>query len=168
MPVIYPRVSISLLERRIRKSMDRLGRPLSEFSGDLEPLFTALVKEQLAFDLDAEFGKAQGSVHRMVGELKPVVTGVDASLGKTLEATRAALIKELDRLKDRVVRSERRSQEELRDQVLKVRAGLFPGGKLQERAISPLFFLNKYGPDFFLRLLERLPVETGAHVVVEL
>jgi bacillithiol biosynthesis cysteine-adding enzyme BshC len=168
MPVIWPRASVTLVERRVRRSMDRLGRDVPDFSGDVEALFSGLVLEQLDFDLEARFGEATAHLDQAVIGLKETLTEVDPSLDKTVEATRAALIKEMERLRERVVRSERRRQEELRAHVDKVAGALFPGGGFQERVVTPLWFLNKYGPDFFVRLMEQIDVGSGRHQVVDL
>lgn len=168
MPVVFPRASITIVEARIRRSMEKLGRPVPAFEGDVEPLFSELVLEQLGFDLDARFDEAAGHLHRALDLLRDPIATVDPSLGKTVEATRAALVKELERLRERVVRSERRRQDELRAHVDKVAGGLFPGGGLQERVVSPLWYLNKYGPDFFVRLADRLDVKAGRHQIIDL
>jgi bacillithiol biosynthesis cysteine-adding enzyme BshC len=168
MPVIWPRASVTLVERRVRRSMDRLGRGIPDFSGDVEALFSELVLEQLDFDLEARFDEAAGHLDQAVTGLKETLTEVDPSLEKTVEATRAALLKEMERLRERVVRSERRRQEDLRAHVDKVAGALFPGGGFQERVVTPLWFLNKYGPDFFVRLMEQIDVGSGRHQVVDL
>ena len=85
-----------------------------------------------------------------------------------LEAMRASLVKEVDRFKDRVVRAEKRQHDAVRDQVEKARVNLYPGGKLQERTLSPLYFLNKYSPAFAADLKARLSLDTTAHQVLTL
>ncbi len=168
MPVVYPRASVSLVEKRIRRSMEKLGRDVTSFAGNVEALFSELVVEQLDFDLTARFGEATGHLHGAVNLLKKTLADVDPGLVKTAEATRAALVKEVERLQERVIRSERRRQEELRAQVDKVAGALFPSGGFQERTMTPLWFLNKYGPDFLVRLSERLDIGSGMHQVVDI
>jgi len=38
----------------------------------------------------------------------------------------------------------------------------------QERYLSPVYFLNKYGPDFFSGLTDRLDLDTSAHQVLDI
>ena len=93
---------------------------------------------------------------------------VDRTLVRSAESTRAALAKEMASLKDRVVRAEKRQHDEVRAQVEKARVNLFPAGRLQERALNVLYFINKYSPSLVERLLETLSLETDEHQVVSL
>jgi uncharacterized protein YllA (UPF0747 family) len=89
-------------------------------------------------------------------------------LGRTAEATRAAIGKEVDALYGRIIKAEKRNQDTLRSQLEKVRSNLYPDGKLQERVLSVLHVMNKYGPDVPRRLLEVFPDDTTRHLIVEL
>ena len=106
--------------------------------------------------------------HEAVNTLKPQVEKVDRTLVRSAEATRAALLKEFEKLKARVVRAEKHQHEEIGAQIEKAQANLFPAGSLQERALSLLYFINKYGLDLPTRLRHTLDVDTSAHQVVEL
>ena len=78
------------------------------------------------------------------------------------------LIKEMEKLKGRVVRAEKQNHDQLRAQLEKAMVNLYPAGKLQERALSVLYFLNKYGLNFLALLNDQLSLDTAAHQVVEL
>ncbi|NNE70730.1 MAG: bacillithiol biosynthesis cysteine-adding enzyme BshC [Rhodothermales bacterium] len=168
MPAIVPRTSLTLIEPGIRRSLDRLGVPTTAFSGDPDALFSQLARERMEFDVEARFGRTIGEVNKLIAPLTPEVVRVDASLKKSVEATRAALQNEIMRLRDRVLKADRRNRDQLRQQVEKVAEGLFPNGRPQERVISPLYFATKYGPDFFVRLMEDLDTDTRSHLLIDL
>ncbi|HET6567406.1 MAG TPA: bacillithiol biosynthesis BshC, partial [Rhodothermales bacterium] len=134
---------------------------------DFEQLFQQVVVGQMDVDVDALFGTATGALHDTMNGLKQSVQVVDKTLAGSVDATRTALIKELEKLKGRVVKAEKRNQESVRVQLEKASASLFPAGKLQERALTPLYFLNKYGPDFLAHLQQTLSLDTTAHQVVQ-
>lgn len=167
MPLLYPRTSVSLVEPPIAKVLDRYGLPLPALNDELDRLFRRVVLDQMEVDLPAAFQEASTNLHAAINAIKPVVEGVDRSLVRTAEATRASFMKEWSRLQDRVVKAERQQQEVVRNHLAKAQAHLFPSG-LQERAISPIYFLNKYGLDLFARLTELLPLDTTAHTEVRL
>ncbi len=167
MPIIYPRASATLVEPRIRKVLETRGYTVPDLEEDPEKLFHRLVLERTDVDIDGTFAEATRHLHTAVNTLKPVVAQVDRSLVKAAEATRAALMKEVERFKERLVKAEKRHHEQWRDQLQKAHAGLFPGGKLQERTVSPLYFLNKYDLDLFARLQDHLSLDTTAHQVLE-
>ncbi len=168
MPVVFPRASLTLVEGKVQKILERYGLTVADLGGDLEALWQRVALDRSAHDLDGAFGEAASHIHQAVNALKPVVAGVDPTLGKSAEATRAGLQKELDALKDRAVRAEKRNHEVVRDQLGKAAAGLYPTGGLQERTLSALYFLNKYGPDLVARWLGGLSLDTSEHQVLEL
>jgi len=168
MPVIYPRASATLIESKVQRVLERYHLTIADFDQDFERLFKQIVVNQMAVDIEGVFGEAIGQMHETMDKLKAAVESVDKTLGGAADASRAMFVKELEKLKGRVVKAEKRSHEDLRAQLEKAYASLFPAGKLQERVLSPLYFLNKYGPNLVSRLEETLSLDTTAHQVVEL
>jgi uncharacterized protein YllA (UPF0747 family) len=122
----------------------------------------------MAFDVEARFGEVARQIDVLMDGLAPDVISVDGSLDKTVESTRASLHKELERLGDRVLKADRRNQDQVKQQIQKVSEALYPMGKPQERVVNPLYLLSKYGPDFFSRLLETLDTDTRSHLLLDL
>ncbi len=168
MPVVYPRASVTLVEAKVQKVLDRYGLSVADLGADLGALHRRLVLALSEHDVEGTFGEAERQLHAAVNALKPVVAGADPTLGKSTEALRAALLKELAGLKDRVVRAEKRTHDAVRDQLDKAAAGLAPTGALQERILSPLYVLNKYGPGLIARWIDGLDLDTTEHQIVEL
>ena len=168
MPVVAPRPSLTLVERKVEKVLATHGLTAMDLAGNLEALHKRLALEASAADVDAAFKQAAALVDEAIDAAKPAAEAADTSLGKTAEATRAGLQKELAKLKDRVVRAEKRNQEVLRGHLDKAQAGLFPGGKPQERTLGPAYVLNKYGPDLFAHLYDALPDDPAQHRIVVL
>jgi uncharacterized protein YllA (UPF0747 family) len=134
----------------------------------VDPLFQRVVVDAMAVDVESVFEDATRSLHQAINELKPAVEAVDSTLARSAEATRAALMKEMESFKSRVVRAEKNNQEEVRAQIEKAHANLFPGGTLQERVVSVLYFLNKYSPELLAELRAALDIDTTEHQVVTL
>ncbi len=167
MPAIYPRASVTIVEGKVRKVLDEYGLDISDMDEDLESLFQQVLRENLGSDTDSRFGEASKHLHIAINELKPLLKEVDPTLLKSAEATRAALLKEFDRFRQRVLKAEKRSHEQVRSKLDKAQINLFPGGKPQERAISILYFVNKYGPDLVGRLQDVLSLDTTSHQVLD-
>ncbi len=173
MPVVYPRASVTLVEGKVQKVLDRYDLTVGDLGGDLDALHKRLVLDLSEHDVEAAFDAAQQHLHEAINGLKPVASGVDATLGKSAEAARAALQKELAGLKDRVVRAEKRNHEFVREQLDKAHAGLYPTGKLQERVLSALYVVNKYGPGLVTDWIDPsagsgLSLDTTQHQVIAL
>ncbi len=168
MPVVYPRASVTLVESKVQKVLERYDLTVADLGEDLDVLHRRLVLDLSEHEVEGAFGEAAKQLHEAINALKSVAAGVDPTLGKSTEATRAALQKELAGLKDRVVRAEKRNHDVMRDQLEKAIAGLYPTGALQERILSPLYVLNKYGPDLIARWIEGLDLDTTEHQVIAL
>ena len=118
--------------------------------------------------MDADFQSAQKSIGEALARLKPSVLEIDHTLGKVVEATGAGIMNAFAKLRERVVRAERRNQEVLRGHLDKAAIAIFPIGRPQERVVSPLYFANKYGRDIFVRIAERIEIESSEHQVLDL
>ncbi len=168
MPLIYPRASVSLVESKVQSVLDAFDLSVADFTGDVEQLFQTLVVGGMEVDVDAVFGEALAQIHGAINNLKPHVEEVDRTLGKSAEAARATIANEMNDLKQRVVRAEKRQQDELRAKLDKACVNLVPDGSLQERRINVLYFLNKYSPALISDLHAALSTDTSAHQVVNL
>lgn len=167
MPLIHPRASVSLVERKVQKVLDKYDLTVCNFRADLDRLFQEVVVDTMEVDVDALFQEATTQIHQAMNALKSNVETVDRTLGSSAEAARAGIVDELEDLKQKVVRAEKRQQDEVRDQLEKAHVNLRPNGTLQERVINVLYFLNKYSLDLVDELREQLDTDTSAHQVVE-
>lgn len=168
MPIIFPRASVTLVESKVRKVLDKYELEAEDFARGVEPLFKQIVLDAMAFDVDDVFAESARALHGSLNDLKARIESVDPTLGRSAEATRVALVKELEKLKERVVRAEKRNHEEVRDGLEKAAVNLFPEGKLQERVLNVLYVLNKYSPEQIAILRQQLSLDTTAHQVVTL
>ncbi|WP_103027007.1 bacillithiol biosynthesis cysteine-adding enzyme BshC [Salinibacter altiplanensis] len=168
MPLIHPRASVSLVEGKVQKVLDKYDLTVANFQADLAPLFQDVVVEAMEVDVDTLFSEALPQLHQALNALKPKVETVDRTLGASTEATRSAIMDEMESLKQKVVRAEKRQQDEVRAQLRKAHVNLRPNGTLQERIVNVLYYLNKYSPALLDDLRHALQPDTSAHQVVEI
>lgn len=168
MPIVYPRASVTLVEGKVQKVLDRYDLTLGNLEIELDKLFRQYVLDNMDVDVDYLFKEAAIPIHQAINALKPQIESIDPSLGKATEATRAMLMKELDRFKGRVVKAAKRNVDQVRNQFAKAQDNVLPGGKLQERSLSSLYFINKYGLSFFEELIDVLLLDTTAHQTIQL
>lgn len=168
MPVVYPRASVTLLEGRVQRVLDRYGLGLGDLAGDLDALHRRIALGRAEHDVEAAFGEAARALNGVVDALKPIATDTDPTLERSAEALRARLQKDVEALKAKIVRAEKRKHDEVRAQLDAAQASLFPAGSPQERVLSPLYVANRYGLDVAVRLAEGLALDTAEHQVVEL
>ncbi len=161
MPIIYPRASITILESREQRVMRKHGLELLDLLESVEVLLDRILVQ--GSRVDAAFVRAAAELARVAADLSPAVTAVDATLGRTADATRAAWVKELEKLRRRVIRAEKRKHDTLQMQLARSRQAVFPSGKLQERVLPAVYYLSKYGPKFLATLNDNLSLQTARH-----
>jgi bacillithiol biosynthesis cysteine-adding enzyme BshC len=166
MPIIYPRASVTVLEPKIQKVLNQLELSITDFEGSLDEMFHSNVMAAMDIDAEAIFGRASQHLHDAINTVAPAIESVDQSLIKAAEATRSGLLKEWSKLRDRVIKAEKRRHDQTHDKMRRTQTNLFPLGTPQERLISPLYFANKYGLDFVTRLLHEIQLDTSEHQVI--
>lgn len=168
MPVVYPRASVTLVEATVRRVLDRYGLGVPDLDADIEALHRRFALDLSDHDIEAAFADALAQAGGAVDALKPLAVDVDPTLEQSAEATRAALRNALGKLETRVVRAEKRHHALVRERLEKAQSALYPTGKLQERALSALPFLNAHGPAIAAQWLDSLDLDTTDHQVLPL
>ena len=168
MPAIYPRASVTIVEEKVGRLLRDYGLDVAAAGENVNDLFRRVVVGQMDVDLDSEFDAAARHLHSGVNAIKPVATGVDNTMGKAVEAARAAILKEWTKLREKVLKAEKRRHDQDRLRLERLRENLYPDGRLQERNLSLLYFMNKYGPGFLDEFVASISLDTREHQVVEI
>mgnify|MGYP006273739071 CR=1 FL=1 len=169
MPLIVPRASMTLVESKVQKVLDKYDLTVQDVEHQTaEQLFQSVVVDAMAVDVDAAFGQTASRIHQALNDLKPMAETVDATLGRSVEATRAALVNEMNALKQRVVRAEKRQQDEVRSQIEKACVNLMPDRGLQERTLNPTYFFNKYSMSLLDTVRTHIDVHDASHRLIQL
>ncbi len=166
MPIIYPRVSLTLVEASIQKILDRYAFDLTDYASGVEFLLKRHTAQHMPPGVNGAYERSVALVHAEMDALKAVAADIDSTLARSAEAARTKIDHVLERLQDRIVRAEKRQRGDDRDRLARAASALFPGGKPQERVMSPLYYLNRYGLDFFTRLVDAAPLDTSRHHVL--
>lgn len=100
-------------------------------------------------------------------KLKQKVEQIDKSLASSVEATKVSQLKDLNKLEQRIKKSEKSKHEVGLRQVLKLQDKLFPKGSLQERKDNFIPFYLSHGRRYLDFLVENLDPLVKEFVVVE-
>lgn len=156
MPVIYPRISASLVERGTERALDKLPLEFSDFSKRIEDLESEYIAGGESADLDGLFARWKNQAREVGGEPIERIKEIDPTLKGTSEKVIAQFETELDKLKGKVFRSVKQQEQTQLNRIRKVKAQLFPGNGLQERSVSFPYFMNKYGNEIWDQLLVQI------------
>lgn len=162
-PIVFPRVTATLLEPKISKVRDRVGLPaerLFEPESALEPLF---VKQEE--DVAGALEKLPDRLLSEVGDLMNRLPG-GPSISRAQEKTASKIREAIEALAARVRDEQSRQDSTGRGLLSKLITHVRPGGKMQERVITPLYYAALFGPSFFTKLLATLDPFVFSHQII--
>lgn len=129
------------------------------------------MKTSESTDVEALFKNWKHSIQSASTDPKDIIKEIDGSLDGLVGKTVSGFDTELDKLKGRVYRSIKQQEETQLQRIRKIKAQLYPDNGLQERMVSFMYFMNKYGVDVWDNLLsdlEKEPLQLDCHHLIRL
>jgi len=167
-PLLYSRASATILDSAATRFLDRYHLPLEALHAQDESALNRLLESQLPPTLERAIEETGEQVAAHTRDLKEAVVTIDPTLAGAVDTTLERMRDSLKSLHSKIIHATKRKDETLRRQFNRTRVLAFPEGHQQERALSVVFFVNRYGPALTDRLLEVLPLETDKHYVLTL
>jgi bacillithiol biosynthesis cysteine-adding enzyme BshC len=167
-PVIKPRLFATLVEPQIKRTLDRLNIGFASLYKDRDHEIGRVIKENFPSEIDSKTDDIRGNVERPLKELSESFKDKDPESYQALEHTRKRIDHELNHLFRKLTSTNKKRHDTVVGQIKKSADFLFPTGKFQERVLSPVYFVNKFGPDVFKKLEEGLDIDSVDHQLVEL
>ncbi len=169
MPVITPRHSATLVEPAIRRLMDELPFEFAAYKARVDELEKQYLAQHsgidpaaMASDWLSELSAASQKYIDAIGQEDPTLK---ASADKLVTEFESAI----DRVKGKLIRSVKQKEQTGLNRVHRVKNALFPDNGLQERTISGIYFMNKYGMDLWDRVIDAfIDEKADMHLVIDL
>jgi bacillithiol synthase len=166
MPIVLPRMTATILERKIQSGVESLGHEITEFFGDIEALINRHFEKSFPSDLTDQFDTEKQKTLDGLARLKSVVVGFEPTLERTFEVDAGKIAATWDHLEDKVFQAHKRRGDEIRARFYKLAVHLRPEGRPQERIFNIVYYINKYGFGFTERIMEQLPVGAPDHRII--
>lgn len=166
MPVIYPRVSATILENKVNKFLKNFEVSFEELFNH-KVLISKVVDKLSEIKIEDEFSKISDEFNRLFYDLKKVTSEIDKTLVNSADGIKEKLLSGLETFKGKLVNAQAKKSETTTSQIDKVTNNIYPLGKLQERIINVLYFLNKYDEVFIKKLFDEVDVNNFNHQVIE-
>ena len=156
-PVAVPRWSTTIVEPGIDRILERYGVSIEQLK-DFDRLLTEQVKARTPRDVRQPLGDLAIQIDQAAASLLAVAKkhGIDA---KIIEGMRDQLALRLVRGERRLTAALKRNEEELQRDLGTARASLYPEGIRQERLLSFVPFLARYGQP----LIDEMLSAAGMH-----
>lgn len=167
-PRFAQRPFVLLMEPKARRALEGAGVTIEEvMQGDFNPS-VRIVDADVEREIDNARTRAEAGLRSALGELEGVTKQIDPTLEKALGATRAGAEKGVEDFVKRLRSAlKRKSQTEI-DRLEAARELIMPARQLQERALNPMYYVNKYGLARFQSALAGIESSEGMLQVIDL
>lgn len=165
MPIVLPRMSITLLEGAVERLLDgfdiRLEQVLTDFAAWKEKQEAAEPRNPLA----SHFADVRQSMLELYRPLVDEVVAVDGGLRGIADKNMALLMEQVNFLEARLRRSLEEREDIAAHRIQRIEANLLPEGGLQERKLNLFAYANKYGLSLVDRLVAAPFTDDGSHQI---
>ncbi|MDH4129450.1 MAG: bacillithiol biosynthesis cysteine-adding enzyme BshC, partial [Spirochaetota bacterium] len=164
MPIIYPRVSVTLLEKKYQKILNKFNLTVNEIlNSDIDDKYSSFFQEfeseqminQTILNIEKEMSKltldAKNKGQNLLESIKPSIRKIDFELHKIKD-------KYLKRLEENLGIS--------KHQIEKLKNNLIPKLKQQERVFNIFYYNNFYGLNIISELMNNIDITKFAHQVL--
>ncbi len=166
MPLIVPRTSITVVEKAAAKFLSRHGLKLPDLRVNDESVLNDILKDLAPPQLDEDLSRARTCIQEITQTLEKDLAAVDPTLASAAKSTRGKLLHHLGELEAKSRRAIKKKNDTLGRQFFSARTALFPNFDMQERQLSPVQYLAKYGWHFTEMVRESIDVEEPGHVLL--
>jgi bacillithiol biosynthesis cysteine-adding enzyme BshC len=167
MPIVYPRTSLTLVENKTRTVMEKYSLSFQQLLVDAEKAINDVIKRNFPKGLEEKFGETKKEIENQMNILSRELETFEPSLKKTLKLSLGKIEYELKELEQKTFQAYKKRNSILISQIHKAKTNLFPDGKLQERQLSILPFLTKYGFEFIDFLHDNIDIQNQDHQLLD-
>ena len=166
MPLIQPRATATLVDANAARFLSRGDVALESLRPQDESALNALLAAALPPSVEAAVDGVLRALDESVTVLAQEVAVIDPTLENAARAALGRMQDDVKKLQAKVLQAAKRKDETLRRQFKHAQAQAFPGGHPQERIVSVVSFVNKYGPAVIDRLADDLTLDPGVHTLI--
>lgn len=166
--IIYPRSSITILEKALKTVLDKYGLSVTDIFTDPNKLKNQVINNVSDKNLEEIFKETKNQIDLAFDNLKEKLFELDKTMGDVTSKYRLKVLGYIDELNGKATEAQKKRYEITLRQIDKASANLFPDMNLQERELSFFHFANKYGVDVLKKIFDGLVINKFEHQVIEL
>jgi len=166
--IIYPRSSITILEKALKTVLDKYGLSVTDIFTDPNKLKNQVINNVSDKNLEEIFKETKNQIDLAFDNLKEKLFELDKTMGDVTSKYRLKVLGYIDELNGKATEAQKKRYEITLRQIDKASANLFPNMNLQERELSFFHFANKYGVDVLKKIFDGLVINKFEHQVIEL
>ncbi|HZB46107.1 MAG TPA: bacillithiol biosynthesis cysteine-adding enzyme BshC, partial [Pyrinomonadaceae bacterium] len=166
-PVLH-RASLTIVERRTSRTLERYGLRLEDFFGGLDPVIARVVEGHLGAEVAGAFDETDAAVARALDALRVKLRDFDPTLADALDGGRRKIAHQLEGLRARFHRAQMQRDRAVLRQLERASTALYPEKSLQERHVNVTSLLARHGRYLVEWIHDAIDLSTNDHQIVYL
>ncbi len=167
-PVIYPRSSVTILEKNINSIIERYDINLAGLFLDNEKLKQKIIDSFSKTSIDEIFSDSFNQIESAFDQLKEKLFEFDKTISDSGTKYKQKVFHDLNILKDKAVEAQKKKHETTLRQIDKVLNVIYPNNTLQERELNFIYFANKYSINFLKQIFDEIAINKFEHQVISI
>lgn len=168
MPVIYPRKSLTLIEKKVDKALQAYGLDIQDIWLDTDGKIKHIFKEKIPPSLENSFSVTTSNIDRDLENIKLQTPPFEPGLEKSVDLTIRKIRHQISLLEEKFLRAYKKQDTIMMKRIQLAKNSLFPKRRLQERTFNITPFLIKYGCALIDRLNEAIDMNEYGHQIIKL
>ena len=168
MPVLFPRIRFTLVERDIGKTMEAFALSPLEALYHLDEFREKWLNEQVDIDIEALFSELAHDVRELHKTKTQPVISINRGIADLVKRNRERILREVHYLEGQILKAIRIKHNTTLKQFERIQHRLTPHGKPQERVYNVFTYVNEYGWDWLNALVSEALDLTEPHYMVYL
>lgn len=166
-PILH-RASLTIVERRTGRTLERFGLRLEDFFGGLDPVIARVVEGHLGADVAGALDETDAAIASALELLQGRLRDFDPTLADALSSGRRKIEHQLQGLRSRFHRAQMRRDRTTLRQLERAAAALYPEKSLQERHVNVAGLLARHGSYAVRWIHDAIDLSTNDHLIVYL
>ncbi|MHB1049773.1 MAG: bacillithiol biosynthesis cysteine-adding enzyme BshC [Bacteroidota bacterium] len=166
MPIIYPRASVTLVEEKIQKIVEKYSLELLELFGDVDAVLAKVSEQVSEVKVDSLFAAMEVRIIEAINEARFGIQQIDPTLNGSIDGTIQKFQQQIEVLKQKTQKAQQQKEDISLKQIRKAAMHIFPNGNFQEREFGIIQYVNKYGPDFVKWISNEIVIDKFQHQVL--
>jgi len=168
MPLVYPRLSATLVEPKIARFIEKHMPDIENMPIKMQAFTASYFKNTASMQDGDPFDQTQKYILESRKLIGLYLKDIDPTLVQLGEKTFARIQNQLENLENRSLKAREQKEQALSSHLEQIYQAFFPEGQPQERYISIIYFLNKFGLEIFQKINNTLYGDTFEHQILRI
>lgn len=166
-PILH-RQSFTVVEAKHSRTMERYGLSLADLFAGEAAVVPRIIDEFVDTGTARMFTDVEEKINTELNRLDQALSQMDVTLANNLATRRRKILYHIAALRKKYHLRRAETDETINRRLKSLFIALLPHGGLQERTLSPVSFLDRFGPSFIDWVYESIDLEDKGHRVIYL